>query len=129
MARRVILVSGPPCAGKSTYVAERAAPGDRVLDQDVLGFFQFGKALADVIAMTDGTAWVIRCLPGPANRDAFARRIGATERVHLLAPEAELTKRAAHRPDRLRHIQAVRTWFHREAAEQPAAPFAPAHDW
>jgi hypothetical protein len=79
--------------------------------------------------MTDGTAWVIRCLPGLANREQVARRIGATERVHLLAPEAELTKRAAHRPDRLRHIQAVRTWFHREAAEQPPAPFAPAHDW
>jgi hypothetical protein len=32
----VTLVSGPPCAGKSTYVAERVRPGDVVIDYDAL---------------------------------------------------------------------------------------------
>jgi predicted kinase len=34
--RQVTLVYGPPCAGKSTFVQERALPGDVVLDFDVI---------------------------------------------------------------------------------------------
>jgi predicted kinase len=30
------VVAGPPCSGKSTYVRERAQPGDVVIDFDVL---------------------------------------------------------------------------------------------
>lgn len=30
------VVTGPPCSGKSTYVRERAAPGDIVVDYDLL---------------------------------------------------------------------------------------------
>ena len=33
---RLTVVCGPPCSGKSTYVAERAEPGEIVLDFDVL---------------------------------------------------------------------------------------------
>jgi hypothetical protein len=32
----VTLVSGPPCSGKSTFVAERKRPGDVVVDYDAL---------------------------------------------------------------------------------------------
>lgn len=33
---RVTVVSGPPCSGKSTYVAEHAEPGDVVVDVDLI---------------------------------------------------------------------------------------------
>jgi hypothetical protein len=32
----ITLVAGPPAAGKTTYVAQRAQPGDMVLDWDVI---------------------------------------------------------------------------------------------
>ena len=68
--RRVILVAGPPCSGKTTYVTQRAKPGDLVLDQDAIGAAAMRQGLAKVAAMTDGTAWVIRCSPGPTQRQA-----------------------------------------------------------
>lgn len=30
------IVTGPPCGGKSTYVQERAQPGDIIVDMDVI---------------------------------------------------------------------------------------------
>lgn len=35
-AAEVVLVTGPPCSGKSTHVAENASPGDVVIDFDAL---------------------------------------------------------------------------------------------
>jgi Uncharacterized protein conserved in bacteria len=116
--RRVILVAGPPCSGKTTYVTQRAKPGDLVLDQDAIGAAAMRQGLAKVAAMTDGTAWVIRCSPGPRRREEFARQIRA-EVVLLTAPEPELIARAAHRPNPRRHIQAVRDWLRREALDKP----------
>ncbi|MDG9703793.1 hypothetical protein [Streptomyces sp. DH37] len=34
--RAVTIVYGPPCAGKTTYVTQRARPGDLVLDLDAI---------------------------------------------------------------------------------------------
>lgn len=117
--RRVILVTGPPCAGKTTHVKLHAQPGDLVLDQDQLGARRMGQAMAALPAMTDGTAWVIRCAPGPTARRALAQRIGATELVHLVEPEHVLVQRAARRPDPRRHIAAVSAWFAAERADRP----------
>lgn len=116
--RRVILVTGPPCAGKSTYVAQHAQLGDLILDQDALGARRMTAALAHIATMADGTAWVIRCAPGPTARRALARRIHATELVHLVQPEPTLVQRAARRPHPRRHIAAVAQWFTRERADQ-----------
>lgn len=116
--RRVTLVCGPPCAGKSTYVAQHAKPGDVILDQDVIGARTMRQGLARVAAMTDGTAWVIRCSPGPSQRDALARQIHATDVILLRPSEPELIARAAHRPNPRRHIQAVRDWLQREAEDR-----------
>ena len=76
-ACRVMLVCGPPAAGKSTYVRDRAQPGDSVIDIDMIAR-EFGydrdrppgatamlldernarlAALAD--ASADHVAWVI----------------------------------------------------------------------
>jgi hypothetical protein len=116
--RRVILVTGPPCAGKTTHVRQHAQPGDLVLDQDAIGARRMNAALAQVAAMTEGTAWVIRCAPGPTARRALAQQVGATERVHLVEPEPTLVHRAARRPHPRRHIAAVAQWFVREREDR-----------
>lgn len=119
MPRIVTLVAGPPCAGKSTYVAQHAKPGDLILDQDAIGATVMRRQLTHVAAMTTGTAWVIRCSPGPQQRDALARHIHATHVVLLRPTDTELLARAAHRPNPRRHIQAVRDWIQRETLDQP----------
>lgn len=112
MAGRVVLVCGPPCAGKSTYVRAHAQPGDLVLDQDVIGVQAMRQALA-TLPPAQGTAWVIRPAPGPARRAALAKRLRAE--VVLLTPSAEeLTARARQRPDAKRTIAAIRRWAEAE---------------
>ena len=118
-SRVVTLVTGPPCAGKSTYVRARARPGDLVLDQDVIGQAAMRAGLARVAGMGTGVAWVIRCCPGPARRDELARQLRATNVVLLHPPEPVLMARAKARPQPSRHIQAVRQWLEREAQGSP----------
>lgn len=120
--RRVVLVTGPPCAGKTTHVTRNAQPGDLVLDQDRIGQAAMRRALTQVAAMPDGTAWVIRCCPGPRARQQLAQQIRATERVHLAEPEALLVNRAAHRAHPRRHIAAVSSWFAKERADADPQP-------
>jgi 5-methylcytosine-specific restriction endonuclease McrA len=125
--RQVILVAGPPCAGKTSYVQANARPGDHVLDQDQLGARAMADALRAVATMTTGTAWVIRCSPGPTRRAAFARQLGATDVVLLLPDRATLDGRAAHRPGARQHLAAVAQWLRDEAADQaPEPPRQPA---
>lgn len=118
MTGEIVLVAGPPCAGKTTYIRDHAGPGDTVLDQDVLGPTGYQAALDDLLANPQPRrAWVIRCLPGPTRREAFARMIGATRTV-LLLPELEvLLQRAGARPDPARHRAAVQAWLDRESAD------------
>lgn len=118
MARVVYLVAGPPCAGKSTYVRQRAKPGDLVLDQDVIGARAMVAGLRQVAAMTSGTAWVIRCAPGPTRRAELAAQLRA-EVVLLRPDDAVLFARAAARANPRRAIQAVRDWIRREAEDDP----------
>ncbi len=112
----VVLVAGPPCAGKTTYVAEVARDGDLVLDRDVMGATRYDEAV-DRLVRDRMPAWVIRSLPGPTRRRAFADRIGA-DRVVLLWPDtATLLDRARARPHRAQAMAAVRSWLEREALD------------
>lgn len=70
---RVTVVSGPPCAGKSTYVAAHAEPGDVIVDLDRL-------ALA-LSAGTDDHAYPehVRHVAIGARRGAIGRALLVTE--------------------------------------------------
>lgn len=120
--RRVVLVTGPPCAGKTTHVRQHAQPGDLILDQDHLGRTAMNTGIARVAAMTNGTAWVIRCAPGPKARRALIQQLAATEHLHLVEPQPTLINRAAHRPNPRRHIAAVAQWFKREQEDRTPTP-------
>jgi hypothetical protein len=120
VTRRVVLVTGPPCAGKTTYATQHAALGERILDQDKLGARAMRAELAR-IGQHDGTVWIIRCAPGPTARAQLVRDLGATEHVHLALPKHEAIARATHRPDRRRHIAAITKWYAAEAEDAPPA--------
>lgn len=137
--RRVVIVCGPPCAGKSTYVEQHKKPGDLVVDYDavaqLLGSprehghdYRFHKATETVIAQqlaaiergTTPSAWVIRSLPREADREALALRLGA-EVVLLDADDDVLIHRATARPDVERSRRAIMEW-RRDA--RPISPHA-----
>lgn len=123
MVRTVILVCGPPCAGKTTYVATHAQPGDLVLDQDQLGVRGMNARLSQVRAMTTGTAWVIRCAAGQSRRQTLASQLAATDTVLLVPPLEVLLHRAKTRPNRRRTMQSIRKWMTYEATDmlEPAS--------
>ncbi|WP_052684692.1 hypothetical protein [Lentzea aerocolonigenes] len=109
--RDVVIVTGPPCAGKSTFVAARAAPGDLVLDFDRLAVelgsphpYDHPPAIRTAArteierrlsAAESGRVWVIRSAPHLNDRAALATRLGAS-RVVVLAVPAEIAKHRAH---------------------------------
>lgn len=121
MTRHVVLVCGPPCAGKSTYVTDRRAAADLVVDFDdiaqALGSTEewnhspsvadaaereMDRMLAAVAAIPDGVAWVVRCAADPIVRGQLADLVRADRVVVLLPPLGVLLKRARSRPqDRL----------------------------
>lgn len=130
--RHVVLVCGPPCSGKSTYVRAHLAPGDYVLDADTMAR-RFGSPkrwlhadayaqaaqrewwaqVQAVAAMEDGTAWVIRCAPRAEER-AQLREVLRADEVVLLTPAAEvLVARARRRPEQVRTIRSIQRWHQR----------------
>lgn len=135
--RRVTLVTGPPCAGKTTYAQTHAQLGDIIADRDhiaqELGAISLHNhlpviashaehimrtRLTDIAEMTTGTAWVIRSAPDPVERETLATWLQA-DQVLVLLPDAELlNSRIRKRPTPGRTLRAVRSWHRRYA---PAA--------
>lgn len=137
---QVILVGGPPGAGKTHYVHEHMRAGDVVVDVDALVAAlsgrpwyeftpqQFRLALdvreflllrlrqpADVY-----TAWVITSAASPTERGSIAEQCGATRTIMLLEPADVCVERIRHdvrRSASVAHWEAiVKQWWHDYAA-------------
>lgn len=132
------VVMGAPCSGKSTYVREHAAPGDIVIDFDVLAqalgspdphdhpkhirmvaIDMRRTAIASAIQQHLGgaTVWIVDINPG--ERMPAYRRAGAVF-VTMEASREELHRRAsAERPERWHSL------IDEHAARQAAPPRRP----
>lgn len=115
----VVLVCGPPAAGKTTWVKARAASDDLVIDLDVYRVRVGGKAWendpevlrrayalrdADIRSLAErsgGVAWLIAMAPTRKERQQWAEALGAHLTVVMLAtPAEECVRRVARDPER-----------------------------
>jgi predicted kinase len=104
----MILVAGPPCGGKTTYVRNRALPEDKTLDYDdiveSLGKprYEAGPEIAKQarriwVASLPMADWVIWTAPRRRDRGRFRAQFGA-EVVVVMASLTECLERAETRP-------------------------------
>lgn len=116
----LVVVSGPPCSGKSHYIRERATTDDIVIDLDriALAFAIEGtgdhdypdhirvvarKARLAAIDMAIRYAqatnvWIIEAAPTSQARAWYAAR--GAKFIRCTATAAELAERASQRPER-----------------------------
>lgn len=131
--RSVVLVCGPPCGGKSTWVGQNARPGDLVLCVDTFareagsdvthnhagryyraGEDRFWTEVEQIRRARDVRAWVIRCAPTALDRHQLARASGATRAFIVAPPISVVRRRAIHRdhpPDAT--LRAIDSWYRR----------------
>lgn len=100
------LVCGPPGAGKSTFVDQRAQPGDVVVDLDRIRATGVSDATAERIRgyledhareHEDGDVWIVRTLAEAKEREGFASTVGAEETTVLATPAVIAKQRASSR--------------------------------
>lgn len=132
---RIVLVTGPPCAGKTTYVQHQAGHGDLVLDLDQIArdlgstrYWHHERAITTqanaimrrevlrLAARRSGRAWIIRCVPDGRTRTGLARLVRADQVIVLLPPGPTLVRRARERPEPLATITAINEWLSRYTA-------------
>ena len=134
----ITIVCGPPASGKTTYVRERAQPGDLILDLDALmlamtpvqptpaqreSLLPFALQAKEAIlnrlmqASTLERAWVITSAPTAEERIKFANRFKA-EVVFLRPTKAECKQRAFDRTDGQEWNQIIDWWFQRFTPDQ-----------
>lgn len=123
--RIVVLLCGPPGAGKTTAAH---ASGLTVWDRDDAQWTsekQFTDALAALASDPHARAVVIRTGATSSARIRAAALIGATHTYLLTGDEAELARRVAHRDrgDRVATLAAIRTWFARHDRDDEVADF------
>jgi 5-methylcytosine-specific restriction protein A len=141
VTRQVTLVCGPPCAGKTVWVADQVAASDvefhTVLDIDVLAklcgssrehghegkYYRAAQrefdALCEVVRNRPvGTAWVIRGAPEATARAKLADAVNATRTVILMPTRDTLFERALARDTHINGsavdtMRAITRWFQR----------------
>jgi len=130
----VTLVCGPPGAGKSSYVRQRAMVGDVIIDLDDIiqaitilpryercaGVVPFAFAVRDAIieqaCKSDEVRmlWVIACLPNKDERERIASRLSA-DVVMMDVDESECLRRVGNDPARatvrLLSERLIREWW------------------
>ena len=109
----LVIVTGPPCSGKTTYVSEHHEPGDVIIDFDAMAealggdqhardytpaqvaVTQYARGAAIKAAITwhlRGTrVWVTDCQPSPARWQQYAQ--AGARHVRLDVDPAELHRR------------------------------------
>lgn len=130
---RVILLCGPPCAGKTTAAhALATGPSDLVVDFDEVARdlgsptrwmhpepyrtraeVRTAQLLAQLPGSGPGTAYVIRCLPRPQARAIASRMLGGAT-TYVLDPGIDECLRRATvdgRPDGT--AEEIRSWYAR----------------
>ncbi|MEU1596193.1 hypothetical protein ABZ468_25875 [Streptomyces sp. NPDC005708] len=128
----VVLVAGPPCAGKNRYVAEHADPEDLVLDLDALmdamslaGDREWVDVLVPVVTEARDAAlerlllgghqvrrcWVISTAPEANKRAHYRKRYGARSVLLWWPEETCLLRAMRERPPQWQGY--VRNWFDR----------------
>lgn len=131
----VTVVVGPPCAGKSTWIAEQRKSGDVVVDFDQLAqalgsdtphaapepvrevaFAARRSAVTRVLQGVDADAWIIHTTPRPEQLDSY-REAGADVVVIDPGLETCLARAAADaRPDGT--DAAIRAWYDNPPTEK-----------
>lgn len=128
------VITGPPCAGKSTHVKQHAKPSHLVLDHDAIakalgspdthtahGPHAAAARLAkntitDHVLNTPPktTVWIITTNPTPTQLDAYKR---ANATITLIDPGiSEALKRAAKERDQWT-TAAIRAWYHNNTGD------------
>ena len=133
--RRVFIVYGPPMSGKTSYVRQRAWPGDLIVDMDSLyeaisGLERYNKPntlLPNIMAVQEllldnirtrygrwDNAWIIGGYPERYRRDQLAKELGAAL-VPIIPTKQECLDRLKSDPAR-KHRQLewtgyIEKWF------------------
>lgn len=123
------IVSGPPCAGKSTYVREHKQPGDVVIDYGLLAeaigddhwdvkhphvVHDMRRAAIDRILedADEMDAWIIDTDPTSASRSRYAE--ASADMVALDVPRVECERRALADERPQQTLDAIEAYFARD---------------
>jgi len=129
----VILVSGPPAAGKTTYISENATEGDLVIDFDVYrmragvkkwdtrrsiwrkAFEMRDRDIRSLSKRLDGKCYLIVTAPTKEERETWVEALGDVTIKLIKTSEEDCIKRIRQDPERREaadsQIKAVKHWW------------------